>query len=523
MSTDQKDHPLEKPPNEDVLLYEETSQKAVTEEPAVEQVQVTEQTAVRTPNATVLYGINHPQGKVEITKWSMKLPTMEILKFNNHLRMVKDVPVFSTEAQSSEVEAWKEGVAGSIENSSIAGIFQDRFYDQNSQFSQSLNQPNANPKGLLSPLRFGTGSGELTGEAALTRVARRLQLGAPVSVMLPHTGIVVHLQTPTEREIIDFYNSIFREKITMGRMTNGLTLSNHSVFVNNRLFDFLLQYVKSTNYSDIQKKDLKNYILLHDLPILAWAMAACLYPNGFQYERDCIADPTVCQHRDLAILNLEKLLWVDNASLTEKQKAILYEGRPNLHTAEVYRTYHAEHTRVTKRQIDLTNYGIRLHLKLPTVAEHVSDGLSWIDGINTKIETLLIPSDVDEGEYKTEILKQYVGASALRQFSHFVDYIEIQEDESEEYRPIMNRQDITKVLETLSGSDEARSFINEEIIKFKNDTVIALVGIPTYNCPNCKKPQEDPVNPHMSSVIPLDVMNVFFTLLTLRIHRILDR
>ena len=517
MSIEQSDTPQDEPIAEEVV-----SPEAASEEPAIEKVEVG-QTSPRAPNAQVLYSINQPDARIDITKWSMKLPTMEMLKFNNHLRQVKDAPVFSSEDQNSEVEAWKEGVAGSVENSTIAGIFQERFYDQDSKFSQALNQPNAAAKTLVSPLRFGTGSGELTGEAALSRVAKRLQLGAPVSVILPHTGIVVHLQTPTEREIIDFYNSIFREKITMGRMTNGLTLSNHSVFVNNRLFDFLLQYVKSTNYSDIQKKDLKNYVLLHDLPILAWAMATCLYPNGFQYERDCIADPANCQHRDVAMLNLEKLLWVDNASLTEKQKVILYEGRPNLHTTEVYRTYHAEHTRVVKRQIDIANYGIRLHLKLPTVAEHVSDGLSWIDGINTKIETLLIPGDVDEGEYKTEILKQYVGASALRQFSHFVDYIEIQEDETDEYRPIMNRQDIIKVLETLSGNDEARAFINEEIIKYKNDTVIALVGIPTYKCPKCGKPQEEHINEHMSSVIPLDVMNVFFTLLTLRIHRILDR
>jgi len=61
-------------------------------------------------------------------------------------------------------------------------------------------------------------------------------------------------------------------------------------------------------------------------------------------------------------------------------------------------------------------------------------------------------------------------------------------------------------------------------MKFKSDTTLALIGIPEFKCPNCGKEQNDnPINKNLVNVIPLDVINIFFTLLTLRISKILER
>ncbi|NYW24458.1 hypothetical protein, partial [Escherichia coli] len=69
-----------------------------------------------------------------------------------------------------------------------------------------------------------------------------------------------------------------------------------------------------------------------------------------------------------------------------------------------------------------------------------------------------------------------------------------------------------------------REELTNKILAFKSDTTIALIGIPEYKCPNCQKEQnEDPINERFSNVIPLDVMNVFFTLLVSRIAKILER
>lgn len=211
-----------------------------------------------------------------------------------------------------------------------------------------------------------------------------------------------------------------------------------------------------------------------------------------------------------------KLLWVDNSALTQVQKDILYESRPKKLTAESYRKFISEHTRTKSQEVLLKN-GMKLFLKIPTVAEHTSDGLGWVNKINTAIDNILVIED-DDGKAKTEMLQQYVSSSVLRQFSHFIDYIDV--DES----VITDRESLHAVLELMSADDDIRKEITDAILKFTSQTTVALVGIPEFSCPGCGKAQmTEPINERLSSVIPLDVMMLFFTLLTLRMSRILER
>ena len=210
-----------------------------------------------------------------------------------------------------------------------------------------------------------------------------------------------------------------------------------------------------------------------------------------------------------------KLLWVDNSSLTQVQKDILYEVRPKKHTVESYRKFVSEHTRTKSKEVTLTS-GMRLFLRVPTVAEHTSDGLGWVNKINTAIDNIIAIED--DKDAKSDMLQQYVSSSALRQFSHFIDYIDV--DES----IINDRDSINSVLEVMSADDDVRKEITDAILKFTSETTLALVGIPEYKCPSCNSDQvTTPINEQLSSVIPLDVMMLFFTLLTLRMSRILER
>jgi hypothetical protein len=299
----------------------------------------------------------------------------------------------------------------------------------------------------------------------------------------------------------------------LGRTTYGLTLSNFSVHVNNKLFDFILRHIHSVNYVDIPKEELRNYILIHDFPILAWGFACTMYPNGYDYQRACVTDLEQCSYVAQAKINLTKLLWVDNPSLTEAQRTILSENRPNKLTLDNYRKFIADHTRVSSSSFTTTN-GITFKLKIPTFNEYTSDGLNWVNKINSAIESLII-EEGNEEDAKTDMLNQYVKSSILRQFNHFVDYIEIEDN------VITDRDTINSVLEAFSADDKLRSEITENILKFKTNTTIALIGIPEYKCPNCGQPQRG--DSKYTSVIPLDVMSVVFLALTTKISKILER
>lgn len=444
--------------------------------------------------------------------WRFSLPSIGLISFNNKIQQYKNL---SLDGTSPALKEWRKVNEEAIDYYPPGGLYQDRFTDETSSFDQGMKTKEGELK-TMGSLKFKDVDGELKGELAVLKVSKALGLGDVLSIPLPHSGIWVTLKPPAEKDLIDFYNSIFKEKIALGRSTYGLTLTNFSVYVNMKLFDFIMKHVHNTNNQDISKNELDKYVLIHDFPILAWGFAATIYPNGFDYQRACVNDVEQCSHVVKAVLNMCKLLWIDNNSLTEAQKVILAETRKNKLTTENYRKFISEHVRVTGSEFTV-NETIKFKLRIPTFAEYTADGMTWVNKINSAIDAFIV-EEGDEAEAKNQLLDQYVRSSILRQFSHFIDYIEIDEN------VMSDRATINEVLEVFSADDTLRATITNKILEFKSNTTIGLVGIPDFKCPNCGAPQNDEnVSDHMTSVIPLDVMNLFFTLITLRISKIMER
>lgn len=450
--------------------------------------------------------------------YRFSLPSYPRDIFTNKLRAAEQDAEINI--KSPELKAWLDVSQESIDNYTPGLLYQNRFRDPDSLFRQGVLKEDGS-LAAIAPPRFKNASGELKGEVAILKISKALGLGDTLTVPLPHSGVVVTLKPPKERDIIDFYNSVFREKIHLGRMSAGLTLSNMSVYINNRLFQFMLKHVHSVNYKEVSKEQLGNYILIHDFPILAWAFAATQYPNGFDYQRACTNDLKKCSHIEQAVMNMLKLLWIDNTQLSSIQKSIITDYRPNNLDVDMYRKYISEHSRVRGKDYVLKN-GMKFRMKVPTFNEHITDGMGWVNKINGDIDNLITEPET-EAEAKTELLMQYVNSSVLRQFSHFVDYIELNAAEGGG-DIITDRDTINSTLELLSSDDDVRGELAAAFLDYKSFSTIALVGIPSYKCPVCEAEQNtDPVNDNFVSVIPLDVISVFFTLLTLRMSKILER
>ena len=481
--------------------------------PQVIETPVQEETPA-TFNGVQSSSIDIPPNEVNPANSTYKLsfPSVDLLEFTAKLRKFNALNI---ENPTAEQKQWRKVTEDSVDYYTVGGLYQDRFMDPTSEFHQGV-QTKEGGLNTISSLKFKKTEGELKGEIALLKVSKMLGLGDVINIPLPHSGIWVTIKPPSEKDLIDFYNSVFREKVMMGRGTYGLTLSNFSVHINNRLYDFIQKHIHSVNFGDIPKDELKNYILIHDFHVLAWGFACTMYPTGFDYQRACTYDIEQCTHVTHATLNLTKLLWVDNKSLTEAQKVILSENRPNKLSIESYRKFVAEHTRVTGSSFT-TKQGLKFKLKVPTIAEYIADGLGWVNKINAGVEAVIL-TEGDDQEAKNELLNQYVKSSILRQFNHFVDFIEVEDN------VISDRDTINQTLEVLSADDDLRQEITENILKFKAATTLALIGVPDYKCPSCGKSQ----NPHphderFTSVIPIDTMNAFFTMLTYRISKILER
>lgn len=469
-------------------------------------------------NAVLRDSFTMPAGTKTGMNYTFALPSYPRDIFTEMIRKAQADP--DVKLDTPEMKKWAEVSNESVTSYTPGSLYQERFRDPDSLWYQGTEAPDKSLSTISRP-KFKNTTGELKGEVALLKMSKALGLGDTLTVPLPHSGLVVTIKPPKERDIIDFYNSVFREKIYLGRMSAGLTLSNFSVYINNRLFNFILKHVHSVNVKDIQKENLGNHILIHDFHILAWAFAATQYPNGFDYERACSADLKKCTHVEREVINMLKLLWIDNSMLTEIQKTMITDFRPNQLTMADLTKYLSEHVRVRPKDHVLKN-GMKFRFKVPTFAEHISDGMAWVSKINSSIDNVIADPESEEAA-KTELLMQYVNSSMLRQFSHFVDYIELNTSEAGG-DIIVDRDTINATLELLSSDDEIRPELMEAILDYKSYTTIGLVGIPEYICPACQQPQNtEPVNDRLVSVIPLDVLHVFFTLLTLRMSRILER
>lgn len=490
------------------MMFEEDSQ-----EPQIPQVKDQQQEPVQETkkqyNANLSSNYYTELPKDFILNYNIALPSVSLKDFT---LKIKDIQRDGVEETLSP--EWKEVQKDSVEYYTLGSMYQDRFTDENSNFEQGITDK-SNQNLTIQNVKFRKSEGELKGEVALLKVSKILGIGDVFSIPLPHSGIWVTIKPPAEADLIDFYNSLFREKAVLGRATSGASLTNYSVYINNKLFDFIIKHIHSVNYSDISKEDLRNKILIHDLPILEWGLGCTMFPNGFEFQRGCINEPEKCTYVAKGMINPTKLLWVDNSSLTEQQKQILLEYRPNKLTAEHYTKYITDHARVAKSSF-VTKAGIKFHLKVPTIAEHISDGMNWVNKVNKAIEDT-VTQETSERE-RVELLNQYIKASALRQYCHFIDYIEVEDS------TIQDRDTINKVLETLSSDDNIRQEINTNIQEYMSNSTIALVGIPEYDCPSCGFNQNpNPVSQKLVNVIPLDVLNLFFTLATLRISKIVDR
>ncbi len=501
------------------MMESENTSTPKTEEPSVDDIIPAEQETVEDIIAPEQTPTNIQSDSYEKSipenynsQYKISLPS---LPFNKFTEIINNIKAEELDTTDPNINVWKRIVEEALNYYTTAGLYQERFDDQNSVFRQGVLNKDDLLK-TMAPLKFKSSGADLQGDMAVLRISAMLGLGDVVNVPLPHSGFWVAIKPPNESDLIDFYNNIFKEKIMLGRMTNGLTLTNFSVYINQKLFTFIQKHIHSISNKDITVNELGNYLLIHDFYILAWGFISTIYPNGFDYQRVCTSNVETCQHVISSLINMQKLLWIDNSSLTDAQKNILSENRAKVLGIESYRKYIAEHTRTVMADFKL-NDNILFKLKVPTFNEYVADGMDWINGVNNMIDSLVIETE-DTENTRSEALNQYVKSSMLRQFSHFIDQIDIQDSS------INDRETINKTLTIFSSDDNIRVALSDKILEFKSNTTLALIGIPEYDCPVCHSTQNTTlVNNKLVSVIPLDVMQTFFTLLTLRISKILER
>lgn len=397
-------------------------------------------------------------------------------------------------------------------------------------FRPTLEQPNSlwrqgveyNGKMIAGgyPRYAQTENQTLVGEKAVLRILAHTRLGAQFRTPLWHSGIWVTFKSPSETAQIELYRMIVDDKISLGRQTYGLIFSHVTSYTVERIVNFALQHVIETTLAvkggEIIQA-LKSTISCQDITSLLWGFACSMYPNGFLYQRGCVTDPMKCIHVVKELLDLSKLQWVNQNALTPWQRTHMSDLRPGQKTLENIKRYQEELLPIQERTVYInqeTSEELSIKLKSPTIDDYVVAGAKWISGIEDLVNRVLSTSP--DTQQRNGLITRHGQATFLRQYDHWVNEIGMGTN------VVNDRDTMESTLDNINGDDLFRQDFMSRVTDYINDSTIAVVGIPKYHCPECNGLQDTPKNTSQY-IIPLDMIQLFFSLLTLRMARIVRR
>lgn len=406
---------------------------------------------------------------------------------------------------------WNQSiVAAAMRSAYIDNRFQSTVTREGSSFLQYL-ETESNKLGFSAPALREGGPGTYTGEKAVMRVRSILGLGGIVSIPLWHSGFWITLSTPQEGALIELQRRLQEEKIELGRETFGLVFSNEQSYTNSFLLDFVIEHVYEYSARVDSANDLRPLIKIQDLNILFWGLACLVWPRGFDYVRSLTTKEGIENHDTIsAKINVGKLMWVDNASFDERQRAHMLNRQRGQMTVEKIKDYQTNFipTLAGGRRITIRE-GLEMVIDSTDVDNYIRDGAQWINGIVQTVDSTFTQAAPTEAE-RNRMISTHSRASKLRNYGAWVKSVIVDGTENTE------REDVASLLDVLSVDEEIATFVEGEITKFIDDATRAIIAIPETS-------GKETGLPRFPNLIPIDVLNTFFTLLAQRVNIISRR
>lgn len=423
-----------------------------------------------------------------------------------------------------EGKIWARSLGDGLEQSSYNDTFKSTLEDPEAHFSNYVEAPAGRLMGRV-PRIQDVSNAVLTGEKAVIRVMTELGLGAPFQTPLWSSGMWVTFKTPSEADLIELHRIIVEDKVELGRHTYGLVFSNISAYTIERLINFAFNnsFLDITiKTDDIPAGGIKQLIVAQDIPNVLWGLTRAIYMNGFAYDRACIANPAECTHVEKMMLDVEKLQLVNNSALTDWQKIHMSGRAPNSKSLADIQRYQSELLKIQDQElkIDLKdeNKNLTFILKTPTIADYIDSGHRWITNIVNMVDDVL--GTETDTNVRNNLIERHAQATTMCQYAQWVGQIKVNSNSIED------KDTIESNLKRLSQDSLIHSQFITGVTKYIERSTISVIAIPSYNCPKCGKSAKEPgqkTTEEFDSVIPLDMVQVFFGLLQQRIVKISKR
>lgn len=361
--------------------------------------------------------------------------------------------------------------------------------------------------------RQSLSAGPHTPDELLAYMTKRAGQGTNVDIPLWHSGIWLRLRSPSTTEIVTLQHELAQLRVTLGSQTKGMGFSNAGQALNNLAVNFALQYVIDASVAYKTPTDLEGKIDALDGPFLLLALASAMFPGGLPYVSPCVSDIKTCNHVMKANLAFEPLQRVDDLAISTYQATIMsrrFGQQGNRTNDDELKRYREEHRAGRERIVWFENIGLRLGT--PTLMDQREAGDAWVDSIVEMTQGAF--NEPPHGTNRNRYISQLGNTTTARQYAHWVKAVlDRDEQATEGYQLITeDREAIGKFLNNvMSTADYSEDFF-DAVRDFIEDSMVSMVAIPSYNCPQCATPVAEKFHERFEHLVPLDMLSLFFTL-----------
>lgn len=373
----------------------------------------------------------------------------------------------------------------------------------------------------VSRIKFSdiTNGEKLSGAAAVQRVRSLTGTGTTMRIPLWHSGLWVDMRAPTTVDLLELQQRIAHEKVSLGRTTGGLIFSHASIYMTNHLVDFALQHVERATYNYNEIDELKSKIKHPDYLSLVHGLMSAIWPDGYPYSQPCMTNPGKCTHVIEDSIAIPRMAFADRFRLTLKQRDHMLRRLSKFTDLEL-NAYQAEFAHLKHRTIKL-NDTLSMDLRIPDLQTSIQLGVSWIDQIVSRAERALGPGVPQQ--QREEYMVNQARVSSLVQYLHYVERLTLI-DEKGDQGLIEDPKDIAETLAGLTSDKTTYENFYVGVRAFIEESTITVFGVPKVPCPVCSKTDAEKVAAEMKQgrypyILPLDIVQVFFTLRDQRLTR----
>lgn len=347
-------------------------------------------------------------------------------------------------------------------------------------------------------------------EDALAYLSYRSGMGGTYETFLPHSGIWIRLRRPSLGEVVAMQTELQSIRVQLGNDTKGLAFSHASFRMLDAVTDLAMSCVTGSNRQYKTASDLESEISIFDECVLHHALAAVMYPDGFNYSVPCIADPNACSGVVQFKMNMSNVVWYDDSVFTNDQrKFIAKKFQPG--TQEDFDAYRKAFSIGNPKVFWMGEVGVKL--TPPSVAERRVAAKLWYDTLVEMSQGAF--NESPDGNQRFEYIRRLQQATKATQYAHWVSAIYLKDEEATDFEDQLFTDDPEIIMEYISSTISEHEYFDlfvEKVNGYANESIIGIIALPSHNCPTCSSPQGLTFNERLPHLVPIDMLTTFFTL-----------